>query len=163
MRTTTFNNAMRDFATITDAMNRTFGQNVAAYDFARNGGYQGKNSETQSAKLRLPVDVWAKDDAFVITAYVPGVNPENVDITVEGEELTIRGEFPTPFTQEGAKEAGVEFLKGELYHGTFERRMTFNVPVNVEAIEATYAHGLLTLRVPKAEAVRPKQIKVVVK
>ena len=41
--------------------------------------------------------------------------------------------------------------------------MTFNVPVNVEAIEATYAYGLLTLRVPKAEAVRPKQIKVVVK
>ncbi len=158
MRTTTFNNAMRDFATITDAMNRTFGQNVAAYDFARNGGYQSKNGETQSAKLRLPVDVWAKDDAFVITAYVPGVNPENVDITVEGEELTIRGEFPTP-----AQEEGTEFLKRELYRGTFERRMTFNVPVNVEAIEATYENGLLTLRVPKAEAVRPKQIKVVVK
>ena len=158
MRTTTFNNAMRDFATITDAMNRTFGQNVAAYDFARNGGYQGKNSETQSTKLRLPVDVWAKDDAFVITAYLPGVNPETVDITLEGEELTIRGEFPT-LTQE----EGVEFLKNELYRGAFERRMTFSVPVNVEAIEATYENGLLTLRVPKAEVVRPKQIKVVVK
>lgn len=158
MRTTTFNNAMRDFATITDAMNRTFGQNVAAYDFARNGGYQGKNGETQSAKLRLPVDVWAKDEAFVITAYLPGVNPETVDITLEGEELTIRGEFPTL-----TKEEGVEFLKNELYRGAFERRMTFNVPVNVEAIEATYENGLLTLRVPKAEVVRPKQIKVVVK
>ena len=158
MRTTTFNNAMRDFATITDAMNRTFGQNVAAYDFARNGGYQGKNAEPQSAKLRLPVDVWAKDDAFVITAYLPGVNPETVDITLEGEELTIRGEFPTL-----TKEEGVEFLKNELYRGAFERRMTFNVPVNVEAIEATYENGLLTLRVPKAEVVRPKQIKVVVK
>lgn len=157
MRTTTLNSAMRDFATITDAMNRTFGQNFA-YDFARNGGYQPKNGEAQPAKLRLPVDVWAKDEAYVITAYLPGVNPETVEITMENEELTIRGEFPAV-----AKEEGVELLKSELYRGAFERRLTFNVPVNVEAIEATYESGLLTLRVPKAEAVRPKQIKVVAK
>ena len=54
----------------------------------------------------------------------------------------------------------VEFLKRELFHGAFERRLTFNVPVNADGIEATYEMGVLTLRVPKAEAIKPKQIKV---
>ena len=76
-----------------------------------------------------------------------------VEITFEGEELTIRGSFqPQP--------ENVEYLKRELYHGGFERRLTFNVPVNADAIEATYEMGVLTLRVPKAEAIKPKQIKV---
>ena len=49
------------------------------------------------------------------------------------------------------------------YHGGFERRVTFNVPVDADAIDATYSNGVLTLRVPKAEAIKPKQIKVQVK
>ena len=68
-------------------------------------------------------------------------------------ELATRGAFqPQP--------ENVEFLRRELYHGAFERRLTFNVPVNADGIEATYEMGVLTLRVPKAEAIKPKQIKV---
>ena len=76
-----------------------------------------------------------------------------LEITFEGEELTIRGAFqPQP--------EKVEFLKNELYHGRFERKLKFHVAVNADAIEATYERGVLTLRVPKAEAIKPKQIKV---
>lgn len=127
------------------------------YDYARNGGHasaNGKNGENVATKMRLPLDVVATENAFVLTAYLPGVNPEQVEITFEGEELRIQGEFP---------QAEGELLKRELYHGPFERRLTFNVPVNADAIEASYEQGVLTLRVPKAEVARPKQIKVVAK
>ena len=51
-------------------------------------------------------------------------------------------------------------MRRELYHGAFERTVTFSVAVNADAIEATFKHGLLTLIVPKAEEVLPKQIKI---
>lgn len=173
MRTKVYSNPAREFATFADAMNRAFGLE-AGYDFARNGGHNGVNGSAQS-RMRLPVDVWTEGEAFIITAYVPGVDPEAVEITMEGEELTIRGNFPTlaqpaaPVAEgegeatEQPAETKREFIKRELYRGAFERRMTINVPVDVERIEATYEQGILTLRVPKAEAVRPKQIKVVAK
>lgn len=151
MRSNSYNTMLRDFATMANAMNRTFER---PYDFARNGGHVGATEESAPPKIRLPLDIVTTEEAFVITAYVPGVNPEQVEITFEGEELTIRGEFPRV---EG------EFVKRELYRGAFERRLSFNVPVNADAIEATYEHGVLTLRMPKAEAVRPKQIKVIAK
>lgn len=148
--TVNYNTVLRDFATMANAMNRAFER---PYDYARNGGHVS-TGENATAKMRLPLDIVANEAAFVITAYVPGVNPEQVEITFEGEELSISGEFP---------QAEGEFVKRELYRGAFERRLSFNVPVNADAIEATYEHGVLTLRVPKAEAVRPKQIKVVAK
>ncbi|MEZ4682511.1 MAG: Hsp20/alpha crystallin family protein [Caldilineaceae bacterium] len=172
MRTKVYNNPMRDFVTFANAMNRAFGADLGNYDYVRNGGHNGE-AKAETAKMRLPVDVWTENDAFVITAYLPGVDPEAVEITMEGEELAIRGTFPalpqpefTPTEGEAAEapeNKGPEFIKRELYRGAFERRMTINVPVDVENIEATYEHGVLTLRVPKAEAVRPKQIKVVAK
>jgi HSP20 family protein len=152
MRTRNYNDFVREFTTVADAMNRVF--DARPYDYAGNGGSNGSsNGETRQRVARLPIDAYATEDAFVLVANLPGVNPEAVEITFEGEELTIRGAFePQP--------ENVEFLKRELYHGQFERRLTFNVPVNADAIEATYEMGVLTLRVPKAEAIKPKQIKV---
>ncbi len=164
MRNQPYNTMLRDFATIANAMNRALER---PYDYARNGGHKGghngangvdkangaiEGTGAKAATMRLPLDVVGTEEAFVLTAYLPGVNPEQVEITFEGEELSIRGEFP---------QAQGEFLKRELYHGPFDRRLTFNVPVNADAIEASYEQGVLTLRVPKAEAARPKQIKVV--
>jgi HSP20 family protein len=101
----------------------------------------------------LPIDVWVTPETFHLNAYLPGVNPEDVEITFESDELLIRGTLPS--APEGA-----EFVKRELYHGAFARRLSFNVPVDAERIEAHFHNGLLTLSVPKAEAVKPKQIKI---
>jgi HSP20 family protein len=153
MRTNTYNTVLRDFANVATAMNRAFG--AQPYDHARNGGHNATANGGQSGnRMRLPLDVMTTEEAFIVTAYVPGVNPDNVEITFEGDDLSIQGEFP---------QAEGDFAKRELYRGTFERRITFNVPVNADAIEATYEHGVLTLRIPKAEAAKPKQIKVVAK
>ena len=143
-----YNRAVRDFTTMANAFNRVgAGQ---SYDYAAAGGNAGEQPER---KLRLPVDVWAEGDNFVIKAYLPGVNAEEVAITFEGEDLSISGNFPT-------REEETEYVKRELYHGAFERTLTFNVPVEVDSIEAVFENGLLTLTVPKAEAVRPKEIKI---
>ena len=154
MRTATYNDLVRDFVSASDVMNRMLG--ARAYDYARNGGSAGSAGSANAPlerSMRLPLDAYATEDAFVLTAYAPGVKAEDLEIQFEGEELTVRGKFqPAP--------AEVAFLKQELFHGAFERRLTFNVPVNADAIEATFENGVLTLRVPKAEAVKPKQIKV---
>ena len=150
MRTRNHYSIARDFANWTDAMNRTF-RHGYAYDYARNGGHNGQ--ENGERRIRLPLDVVATEDSFQITAYLPGVDPENVEITVEGDELSIRGELPQV-------EEDSDYLRRELFHGTFERKLNFNVSVNVDAIEANFKNGLLTLTVPKAEEIRPKHIKV---
>lgn len=150
MNTRTYNDVVRDFTAWSDAMNRVLGRQ--AYDYAANGGSKTGNGGAP-AKSRLPIDVWATDEAFFVNAYLPGVDPEAVTVTFEGDQLTISGELP-------AAEEGTNFVRRELYRGAFERQLTFNVPVEVDGIEATFQHGLLTLSIPKAEAVKPKQIKV---
>jgi HSP20 family protein len=149
----------RDFAQFANIVNQLAGRGRGwtPYNYTQNGGSSGapQAEEVQNGDVmttRLPVDVWATDEAFQIAAYVPGVNPEDVELTFEADELTIRGTL-TP-----AQEAN--YLKRELFHGTFERRLSFTVPVDGERIEASFHNGLLTVTVPKAEIVRPKQIKI---
>jgi HSP20 family protein len=102
---------------------------------------------------QLPIDAYSTDNEIVVTASVPGLKPEDVEITVEGETLTIRGE-----TQ--ARLENVKYLFAERFHGPFSRTLQLNVPVDVDKVEATFENGVLTLTLPKAEAVRPKIIKV---
>jgi HSP20 family protein len=146
VRNYSYNDMVRDFAGVADAMNRMWD---TRYDYAANGGNDGEGVATR----RLPLNAWVDGENFVLQAYLPGVNPDDVEITFEGEELTIRGSFP-------AVDEAIEFIKRELYSGAFERHLTFNVPVEVDKIEAVFENGLLTLTVPKAEAIRPKQIKI---
>jgi HSP20 family protein len=154
MRTYANEDFAREIAGVANAMNKMFAREFRPYDYARNGGsLSPANGTSETVAYRLPVDAWADEDAYHVVAYVPGVQPEDVEITFEGDELRIRGEFPKVVE-------GTDFAKRELFRGTFERRVTFNVPVNADAIEATYENGVLDLRVPKAEAAKPKQIKV---
>jgi HSP20 family protein len=155
-----YNNLVNDAATLSDVMNRFF--NNVAFEYSHNGGNNGVAKESATGneagpvaerETILPIDVWVTAEAFQVTAYLPGINPEDVEITFEGEELTVRGKLP-------AAPEGAEFIKHELYHGAFARRLSFNVPVNADAIEANFHNGLLSLKVPKAETVKPKQIKI---
>lgn len=103
----------------------------------------------------LALDVVENEDAYTVKASVPGVHPEDVEIVFEDKVLSIKGEFKAD-----------EEVEGETYHirerrsGSFGRSLRFPVDVNADAIEATYANGVLTLSVPKAEAVKPKRIEI---
>ncbi len=103
--------------------------------------------------FRLPVDAYETEDNFVLTASVPGLHPEDLDITLDGEVLVIRGEI------NGLKE-DAKYLLRERFHGKFERRLSVNAPVNIQGAEATFDHGVLTLVLPKAEEAKPRRIQV---
>ncbi len=103
----------------------------------------------------LAIDLYATDKDVVVKAAVPGVRPEEVEVTVTDDVLAIRGEIK--------EEKGVEtenyFLR-ERRHGTFSRSIALPVPVQAEKAEAVFEQGILTLTLPKIEEVRPKTIKV---
>lgn len=108
---------------------------------------------TEERTWRLPLDVYATDDEIVIQASVPGLKPEDVEITLEGDTLTIKGEFKAPLEN-------VNYLLQERGYGVFVRTLTLNIPVEADKATARFENGLLTLVLPKAQAVRPRVIKV---
>ncbi len=103
--------------------------------------------------MPLPVDVYSTADELVIQASVPGVDPEAVEITIEGDTLTIQGDLGRPLED-------VDYHIQERRFGPFARTLTLNLPVQADKAEAVFEKGVLTLTIPKAEEVRPKVIKV---
>jgi len=155
---------VNDFARMAQMMNRAFERTFTPYDYASNGGHSDVTEERSKDKSEgkvltayLPLDIQETDETFILSAYLPGVQADDVEITVEADDLVVRGTYPA-IDDEDAK-----FIKKELFHGNFERKVAFNVAVNVDEITADIENGVLTLTVPKAEEVRPKQIKVMAK
>lgn len=103
----------------------------------------------------LALDVTETKDAYTVKASLPGVKPEDVAITAEGNTLTITGETKA---EEDKKEK--DYVIRERREGRYARTFTLPTPVNTDKVEATFADGVLTLTVPKAEVAKPKQIKV---
>ena len=99
--------------------------------------------------------MYQTDENVVIRASVPGVKPEEVDITITGSTLTIKGE--TRSEQEVKKE---DYFRQERSYGAFTRSITLPSSLETDKAEATFENGVLSLTIPKAEAMKPKQIKV---
>jgi HSP20 family protein len=108
----------------------------------------------------LAVDVRETGDGFVVTASVPGVRPEDVDITILGETLQIRGEYSDESErQEGQGEQG-RWLIRERRSGAFERTISLPASVKADAANAEFRDGLLTVTLPKADEAKPRTIPV---
>jgi HSP20 family protein len=105
-------------------------------------------------QISLPVDVRSDDEGYTIRAFVPGLDADVLNIEVLNNTVSIRGEFLNE-TDEDAK-----YLTCELPQGRFSRVITLPVDVDAAKVEASIKNGLLQLRVPKAEAHRPRTIKV---
>ncbi len=102
-----------------------------------------------------PVDVLEEAEVIRIVAEVPGVKPEDVKISVEGNVLTIQG------TKEQVAEEQTERVhRYERTYGAFERTFTLPATVDAERITASYDKGVLTVTLPKAEKAKPRQIQV---
>lgn len=120
-------------------MNRLFtggGQSIMSYDFP-------------------PINVWLSEDDVIVTAELPGVEADSVDISVVGDALTISGvRNPLPLKN------------GELYHrqernsGKFTRSIKLPFLVEIGKVEAKYERGILQITLPRAEAEKPKKIAV---
>jgi len=95
------------------------------------------------------------DDAFIINASVPGLKPEDLNINVVGDTVTISGEI-----KEETKEEEANYIYRERRFGSFTRTVTLPTSLNPDKAEAVIENGVLTLTIPKAEAAKPKAIKV---
>jgi HSP20 family protein len=119
------------------------------------GGLDWQYRDSVSASWVPPVDIFEEKDAIRIMAEVPGVKPEDVKISLEGNVLTVHGQ-----KQQRAEERTERVHRYERTYGEFER--TFSLPATVDAskITAAYEHGILTLTLPKIEQAKPRQIQV---
>lgn len=101
------------------------------------------------------VDIKEESDCYVLTADVPGVDPKNIEVTMENGMLTIKGERKTESTEE--KEG---YKRIERSRGTFYRRFSLPDTADVEKIKAESKDGVLQLTIPKREAVMARKIEV---
>ena len=103
----------------------------------------------------LPLDVTSTKDALLVEAAMPGIKPEDVDITVENGTLTIRGENREERNQGEGQNLVREIRRSSVYR-------TVSLPSGLEADKATasFEHGMLKLSIPKAEQVKPRQIRI---
>ena len=118
----------------------------------RNGGVEG----TRAAGL--PIDLYETDEALILKARLPGMNPDDVEISVNGDTLVIKAELGSDATQDDA--ADWTWYRQELFHGAATRSLTLPTVVKADEADATFRNGELTLHLPKAEEVRPRSIKV---
>jgi HSP20 family protein len=101
------------------------------------------------------VDIYETEHELVVKADLPDVKPEELDVRVENNILTIRGE--RKFEKKVSED---NYLRVERSYGSFSRSFSLASTVNTEAIKADYKDGVLTLSIPKREEAKPKQIKV---
>ncbi len=103
----------------------------------------------------LALDISTTTDALVVEAALPGVRPDDVEITVEDGTLTIRA---TSANEREGSEGG--YLVQEIRRGEFSRSVSLPSGLEPDRAEATFENGVLTLRIPKAEQVKPRQIRI---
>ena len=137
-----------EMVSLRSAMDRLFEDSFVSPTSWRSGGGNGDT-------ITPPLDVHETADDIVVTAVLPGIRPEDVEITMTGQNLTLRGEFKAD--DEIKRE---QYLYRERRYGTFNRSLQLPVRVQGENAEANFADGVLTLRIPKAEEVKPRQIRI---
>jgi HSP20 family protein len=113
------------------------------------------NEESNLTTWAPAVDIFETEHELVVKADLPDIDPKDLDIRVENNILTIRGE--RKFEKKVDKD---NYLRVERAYGSFARSFSLANTVNTEAIKADYQNGVLTLSIPKREEAKPKQIKV---
>src|ERR1700730_2152661 len=135
---------LRGATTLQEQINRVFGDVV---------GHAGE--ESNLTPWAPAVDIFETENELVVKADLPDIDPKDLDIRVENNILSIRGErkFEKKVNEEN-------YLRVERAYGSFSRSFSLANTVNPDGIKADYQNGVLTLNVPKREETKPKQIKV---
>ncbi len=129
-------------------MDRLFGRSLGPWRWA-----EEEDEEFMTGTLGM--DVCETNDEMIVRAAIPGIRPEDVDISIENDLLTIKGEFKEHEESEGERP-----IRRELRYGSFYRSMRLPPSLDIDRAEAGFEHGMLTLKVPKKPESRPRSIKV---
>jgi len=141
MRTLVRWDPFAEFAGVSRAFDRTF--------------WSGPNGNTRRFDLTPAIDLSETDGEIVVKASLPGVKAEDVEISVNDGILTVKGEKKSEDEAEGQN-----YYRREIRFGSFSRSLPLPSRVNHEQADAEFNDGVLTITLPKAEELRPKQIKV---
>jgi HSP20 family protein len=134
----------REAVSLSDAMNALLRES-----FIRPSSVPG-----QQGPGLLPLDISENENEFVVKASLPGVKPEDVQITVHRDTLTIQGETRAD------EEKGERWHLRERRFGQFQRSLSLATPGDSDRAQANFEHGVLTLTLPKSEQAKPRQIKI---
>lgn len=133
-----------DLGTLRDRVNRLFEETLS-----RSG-----LREPAEARTWAPlVDIHETDGEIVVSADLPGLSRDQIDIELTGDSLTIKGERTF-------EDANKNYVRVERPRGAFQRSFTIGVPIDQANVKAAYHDGVLEVTLPKAEEARPKQVKV---
>jgi HSP20 family protein len=108
---------------------------------------------TTARPAMMPMDAWRDVDEFIIELDLPGVDPASIDLDVERNVLTVKAERPVLSRHH-------EHLVAERPRGVFNRQLLLGQSLDTERVSATYAAGVLTLRIPVAETAKPRKIEI---
>jgi len=136
-----------DVVSLREAMDRLFEDS-----FIRpNGSWSG----LAAGQVAVPVDLWETQDAYHLRADLPGLTPEDIEINATADTFQVSGEFKakTDVTSEG-------WLRQERRSGKFSRAFSLPMQIEPNKVDAKFENGVLELVLPKAENVKPRQIKI---
>ncbi|HYY54531.1 MAG TPA: Hsp20/alpha crystallin family protein [Candidatus Dormibacteraeota bacterium] len=136
----------RDFVSLREAMDRLLEDSVIRPATLITNGQQGTS---------FPVDLYETADGYVLKATLPGVAPDALDINATTDGVSIKAEVKP---DAGVREES--WLLRERRYGTFQRHFGLPMEIDPNKVEASFDNGVLTLTLPKAETVKPKQVKV---
>jgi HSP20 family protein len=138
----------RDMMSLREAMDRLFEESFLRPGFFGNG---------ESGAAMLPMDIYETENEVVVKAAVPGVKPEDIEVTVTGDLLTIKGEFKSESEEKDEKR---NWHRQERRFGSFSRQVTLPAGVNTDACQADFENGVLKLTLPKAEEAKVKRVQI---
>lgn len=141
-----------DFVVLRDAVNQLLEESFVPTRGSRNGGNNGTMVRS------LPLDVYATTDEAVIIAAVPGMNAQDLDVTINQNVVNLTGSVPTAAESEQGK--GATWYLHELWHGPFRRGVTLPFEVDAGRAEATFENGIVRIVLPKAERAKPQKIAI---
>jgi HSP20 family protein len=146
MANRTLSPLFQDFVTLRDAMDRLFEQSFV--DPTRLLSFDG-------SPRSMPLEVYETPEAVVVKALVPGVTPEQLDVTYDRGILTLHAKTETP----AAHDDWTWHLR-EIGYGEYSRAVNLPTAVKIDDVQTDFQNGILTLQLPKAEEARPKQIRI---
>lgn len=133
----------RDMTDIQGQMNRLF------------DNFLGRPSSMAERMWAPAVDMYETKDELVIAAELPGLNQKDIQLSITADMLSIRGE-----RQRKQEVTADSYYRGERWFGRFERTLPLPIPVQTEKVKAAYRDGVLTITLPKADEIKPKEIKI---
>jgi len=152
MRTPLFN----ELINLRDSVDQLFRENPFGDTF--NTLWSRSESSGGSVARPMPLDIYSTDDDVVILAAVPGMRPDDLDLTVQRNTVTISGRIQPEASNDEDKDV-TSHLR-ELAHGSYCRSITLPFSLDADRAEASFEHGMLRIVLPKAEASRPRKISI---